>query len=94
MNVYRPDQMIARALAVWLALAASGFANGTFRLVVLTRRLGESVAHVVSTVLLSVLIRVLSWATVRWIAPRRGADAVTVGLLWLVLTVVLEFAIG
>ena len=86
--------MIARALAIWLALAAVAFANGTFRVVVLTRPLGEDVARVVSTILLAALILALSWASIRWIAPGSASDALAVGLLWLVLTVAFEFALG
>ena len=44
--------------------------------------------------MLCVLIALLSWATIGWVHPATPAQAVAVGALWLVLTLVFEFGFG
>ena len=86
--------MIVRALIVWFAMVAVAIANGTFRVAVLNPRLGEGWGHIASTLLLCLLIALLTWATIGWIAPVSQASAVAVGLLWVLLTVGFEFGFG
>jgi hypothetical protein len=86
--------MILRALAVWLLLVILAILNGTFRAVVLIPRVGEQTGHVISTILLSILILAVAWLTIRWIGPASYNDAVLVGFLWLVLTLLFEFGAG
>ena len=69
-------------------------ANGTFREARLRPRLGERKAHIVSTILLSLLIGVVSWLTMPWIAPASSAEAVGVGTEWLLMTLIFEFGFG
>lgn len=86
--------MLIRAIGIWFVLLAGAVANGAFRESVLTPRLGRGVAHAASTVLLSLLILVIGWVTVPWIAPRTVQDAWTVGVLWVALTIAFEFLAG
>jgi len=86
--------VILKALAVWLLMVVVAIANGAFRGAVLVPRLGEGGAHVVSTLMLSALIFLLSWASIGWVAPGSAGDAFGIGLLWVGLTVLFEFGFG
>jgi hypothetical protein len=86
--------MIVRAVVIWFALLVIAVLNGTFRVAVLIPRFGEAAGHVMSTLMLCVLIGLLSWAMIGWIHPASPAQAATVGVLWLVLTLLFEFGFG
>lgn len=86
--------MVVRALLVWLVLLVAAIANGAFRVFVLIPRSGERTGHVVSTLMLCVEIMLLSWLTIRWIAPPTPARAVLIGASWVVLTLLFEFGFG
>ena len=86
--------MILRAFVAWLALMVLAIANGTFREAVLAPRLGPGGAHLASTLILCLLIVLLSWVLIGWIAPASTADALRVSGLWLLLTLAFEFGFG
>jgi hypothetical protein len=86
--------MIVRALLVWAVLLLCAIANGGFREAVLVPRLGGATAHVVSTLLLSGVVILLATVTIGWIAPRSSADALLVGVMWLILVLAFEFLAG
>ena len=86
--------MFLRAVIIWILLAAVAVGNGIFRNVLITPRLGEQRAHVVSTIILCALIFVLTVAFIKWIAPRNPLEASLLGLFWVVLTLSFEFLAG
>jgi hypothetical protein len=86
--------MHIRALLVWFALLVLAFANGAVRESALVPRLGEALAHAVSSVTLSVAILILSWFTITWIRPTSVSDAWRIGVTWLALTLAFEFLAG
>ncbi|HEU4647502.1 MAG TPA: hypothetical protein VFS33_00470 [Gemmatimonadales bacterium] len=86
--------MIARALAIWLLLLVLAIANGGFREAVLIPRLGPDAAHRVSTLLLCALILLAVSLTIGWLRPTTLRSALTVGGLWVVLTLAFEFLAG
>ena len=86
--------MVLRALVIWIPLSAVAVANGLFRNAVITPRLAEQRAHVVSTLILCILIFVLTLVFIRWIGPRSSVEASLVGLLWVALTLAFEFLAG
>jgi ABC-type antimicrobial peptide transport system permease subunit len=57
--------------------------NGTFRVTLLDPRLGEPVAHIVSSLMLSLFILLLAWVLVPWAGPRYASAAFALGGLWL-----------
>lgn len=89
-----PFALFLRAFFVWLVLLVLAVLNGTFRQAVLLPRLGDGMAHVVSTLLLSAIIFALAFFSIRYIHPQTAGDARLVGLLWVVLTVAFEFGAG
>ena len=86
--------MILRALAVWCLLLHLAVLNGGVRDTWLSPRLGDTIGRALSTVLLSLLILLATWLTIRWIGPRTQGQALPVGALWVLLTLVVEFGFG
>ncbi|HVX89104.1 MAG TPA: hypothetical protein VG940_09270 [Gemmatimonadales bacterium] len=86
--------MFPRALAVWGLLLLLAVLNGGLRERWLVPALGPLRAHQVSTLLLAALILGATWCTIRWIGPGTRRDALTIGALWLGLTLAFEFLAG
>jgi hypothetical protein len=86
--------MLLRATLTWLGILVLASGNGAVRDLVLAPRLGDPLARAISTLVLCGLILLVTWRSIRWIAPRSRRDALTVGLLWVVLTLAFEFLAG
>jgi hypothetical protein len=86
--------MIGRAVLGWLAILVLAIVNGAFRQGVLIPRIGERSAHLVSTLMLSLLVLLASWLLLPWIRPGTLREAWAIGGLWLVLTLAFEFLAG
>jgi hypothetical protein len=86
--------MAGRALATWVAMLAIAIINGAVREAWLIPGFGEQRGHQASTVLLSTMILVLTFATVSWIAPTDRRQALFIGLGWVGLTLAFEFLAG
>lgn len=86
--------MLPRAVAVWVGILVFASLNGAVRDLILGPRLGDPVARAISTVVLCVLIGVVTWFTIGWIAPRTARQALSVGVAWLALTLAFEFLAG
>jgi hypothetical protein len=86
--------MYTRALLIWLLILVLAILNGAFRQGILIPRMSDLAAHLVSTVLLSVLVLSATWLVLAWIGPVTIGEAWSIGLLWLVLTVAFEFLGG
>lgn len=86
--------MLLRAVVTWFVLMGLAIANGAFREAILTPRLGAAKGHIVSTVILCALIGVITWAVMPWINPPSASDALSVGAVWLALTLAFEFGFG
>ena len=86
--------MILRAFTVWGLLLVLAVLNGGVRDTWLTPRLGDIAGRALSSVLLSLLILLATWLTIRWIGPRTGGQALGLGALWLLLTLAFEFGAG
>ncbi len=69
-------------------------ANGAFRQLVIAKVMPELRAHQISTAIGSILIGLFIWGVIRIWPPISGRQAFSIGLLWLVLTVAFEFALG
>lgn len=86
--------MRLRAVEIWLVLLTMAVLNGGVREALITPRVGSFAAHVMSTVLLSAVIVFVAWMSILWIGAASAADALVVGLTWLMLTVAFEFLAG
>ncbi len=86
--------MYARALLVFLLIATVEVLHGAARVVFVAPRLGDFPSRQLAVFTGSVLILLVAIATVKWIgatAPRRLA---AIGMLWVLLMVVFEIALG
>lgn len=78
----------------WIAVIPCAVGNGLLREHVLAPWWGRSVAQPLSGVLLGLAITLIVALMVGRIGPRPAAHFRMVGALWLVATVIFEFAIG
>ena len=90
----RRRDVTLRAVVVWFGLLILAILNGGLRDTVLSPRLGDPVGRALSTILLSGLILLTTWLTIRWMRPRTTGEALRIGILWLVLTLSFEFLVG
>jgi len=70
------------------------FGNGTLRELWIRKHTGELPAHQISTIVLLLLFGVYTWVIVRVWPPESADHAITIGLLWLLLTLAFEFLFG
>lgn len=83
-----------RWFLVWCAIVPIAILNGSVRDLLIAPRVGDPVAHVISTLLLCLAILALTWLTMGWIGPVDMRQAAAIGLRWLLLTIVFEFLAG
>ncbi len=86
--------LLFRALAVWLLLLVAAISNGFIRQAFLVPAAGETAAHIISTVMLSVLIFGIGWMLSSWLDLASSREAWIVGGAWLLLTCAFEFLAG
>ena len=79
---------------VWVQMVAIAIANGALRESWYGQHLSELAAHQLSTLTAVILFGVYIWFVVRFWPPTSAAQAVAVGLLWLVMTITFEFLFG
>lgn len=78
----------------WLPMVAIAIANGALRELTYGRRLSERFAHQISTAIAALLLGAYIWLVVSIWPPVSAGQAVSIGLLWLVLTLAFEFLFG
>jgi hypothetical protein len=85
---------LGRALAVWLLIIGAEFIQGILRGLLLLPLVGDFQARQISVFTGSILILGISWLLIRWIEVESLGALLATGLLWLVLTVLFELALG
>ncbi len=78
-------------ILAWLPLVLIAMINGALREGAYGKYLGELRAHQVSTVSGALLFGIYIWALVRVWRPESSRQAITIGLIWLGLTIAFEF---
>lgn len=86
--------MYYRAFLVWVLIALIAVLNGAVREKLVSPRLGSLTGHQISTAVLSVVVLVLAWLTIGWLAPASAREALALGAWWLGLTLAFEFLAG
>ena len=78
----------------WLPLVVIAFVNGTIRQIGFQKALGDLHAHQLSTAIgITVFGIYIYWLIRRWKLESQS-EAIKIGLLWMVLTIAFEFALG
>lgn len=86
--------MLLRATIIWFLLAFLAILNGTVREVFITPAVGEQAGHVTSTVVFCIVILAVAVVSLGWIGPASRRDALTVGIVWVLLAFGFEFIAG
>jgi hypothetical protein len=84
----------AKAMAVFVVIALAETLHGILRVKYLNRPLGDHRARQLGVLTGSVLILVIAWLTVPWLDVGTGGGALAVGLLWMLLMLGFDIAIG
>jgi hypothetical protein len=87
-------QLKWRYVTGWLPLVLIAIVNGTLRQLLFQQSLGEHHAHQLSTAIGIVLFAVYIWWVIRRWNPASLAETITIGVLWVLLTIVFEFGMG
>ena len=91
---YNTMKTIPRYLIAWLGLLFIAIINGAIRETVYKNALGELSAHQVSTVTGIILMTFYVWfINIRW-KLQSAKQALTIGFIWLTLTIAFEFLFG
>jgi hypothetical protein len=83
-----------RSMMVWLVFIVAESLNGTVRNLWLIPALGDRLAHQVSFFTGSVLIIAIATLFIRWLKARSVTHLLSIGLLWLLLTLGFEISLG
>ena len=86
--------MIGRALVVWLLMMAIETIHGVLRNRFLVPIIGDVGSRQIGVLIGSVLILGVAIITIGWIHPDSERSLLTIGVLWLVLTLAFEFGLG
>ena len=87
-------KLLVRGVAVWCCIILVEVCHGIARTMLLEPVVGDFRARQIAVFTGSLLILVVAALCIRWIRPARAGDAVTVGFVWLILTVAFELAFG
>jgi hypothetical protein len=83
-----------RACVVWLGFVLLAVTNGAVREFAIVPRLGAVRGGQLSAILLALGILLVTYFTIKWIAPAHRRDAWLIGFTWLLLVLVFEFVLG
>jgi hypothetical protein len=83
-----------RSIAIWLIFIIIESLNGTIRTLWLVPLLGDLRAHQLSFITGSLLIVTIATIFIRWLNATSLARLMSVGVLWMLLTVTFEVALG
>ena len=85
---------ILRGVAVWVCIIIVEVLHGIARTVFLAPAVGDFRARQVAVFTGSFLILIVAMLFIRWIRPAHAGEAVSVGIVWLVLTLACEIGFG
>ena len=83
-----------RYLLAWIPMVALAVGNGILRVTTYGRHMPELRAHQLSTLLGATVIGAYVWLAMRRLPPASPAQALQIGLAWVILTVAFEFLFG
>lgn len=86
--------IVAKALAVWALILLLAILNGITREALLTPAFGQVPGLLISGLLLCALILLVTYLTLPWLSVAVREQQLRLGIFWLLLTLVFEFAFG
>jgi hypothetical protein len=82
--------MLKKSLLIWLALVFLAILNGAFREIVINPLIGAEYGPPISCFSLCFILFILCWFTIPRIGRGTTKTYLTIGLLWVLLTVLFE----
>jgi hypothetical protein len=86
--------VLIRYVLAWFPMLLIAIGNGALRQLVFAKAMPELRAHQLSTAIGLVLIGLFIWAVIRIWPPSSARQALSIGIVWLALTVAFEFVFG
>ena len=83
-----------RYILAWVPMLMIAVANGAIRQATFAKSMSELRAHQLSTLIGSVLIGLFIWFVIHTWPPSSGSQALLIGIVWLLLTIIFEFFMG
>jgi hypothetical protein len=88
------ERMTWKYVLAWLPMPLIGIINGSIRQFVYGKFMGELTAHQISTLTGIILFGLYVWFISRVWKIKSTSQALSIGLIWLSLTVAFEFVFG
>lgn len=85
---------LARAFAVWLVIIFAETVHGMLRQIFLAPVVGDFTARRIAFFVGLLLIFLIAYLFIRWIDAPTAKSLLLVGLLWAILTLLFELALG
>jgi hypothetical protein len=86
--------LFTRGIAIWFVLMGAEFAHGIVRAIWLVPVVGDFPARQIGVFTGTIINLAVAALFIRWIHPMRVADAVGVGITWLIVTLTFEITFG
>jgi len=83
-----------RAFLIWLLIILAESVHGTLRQLFLAPIIGDFPARRIAVFIGMLLIFILSYFCIRWIAAPNVKSLLAIGLMWVLLTALFEFGLG
>ena len=90
----RPDRTLRRWLLAWVGAPVLAILNGAARELVYKDQVGDSAANQISVAPLIALLALYFWVLQRRWPLRSTRDALSIGAIWVALSVLFEFGFG
>jgi len=91
---WKGECAMTRYVLAWFPMLALAVANGALRQLTFGKRMSELRAHQLSTGIGSFILGGFIWFVIQSWPPASSSQAVSIGLIWVALTVAFEFAMG
>jgi hypothetical protein len=86
--------ILLRALTIWIVLILAEIVHGVARAIILVPYVGEFRSSQIGVFSGMAIIFVIALAFDRWLGANRQLQLLSIGVLWLVLTLAFEFLFG
>ena len=87
-------QIAILSLAIWLLIICAEIIHGILRVILLVPLVGEFRSNQIGVLSGSAIILAIAYFTIRWIGAQRTSELLSVGLIWVLLTVAFEVLFG
>ena len=86
--------MYLKYFIAWFGIVILGLVNATIRQVVYAKYASELAGHQISTLTFATLVGLYAWALSGFLKLSSPGEAIGVGLMWMVLTIICAHLLG